>query len=307
MKITKKFQRYLDLSYKISALIGTLIATFIFLADYGPALFNIITNLITKILNSIFPGLPLNYQILNLAIWIAFIASYFVISLPIYFALRKLAAIFIRGLVQHLLNEIRTHIIPESAQQYQKISQEYFDEVSKKIDNLIAKTEPQPPIIHITGDSCTSPGVYKIQEKIFQGLEKTFAEGDTFPPAEHPITRKEIKVTWVYQHPSSIHHGDNVPPAQHTITHQDLVTKILILLSQRKNLGVMTIRNTELPPKYTEKEIQQAIQYCLDQQYIDGPTPVPLSDAALLQITDHGTQELLRRQKAYEDPRPKTL
>ncbi len=240
----------------------------------------------------------------------------------VYATIFALLFIAIRLTTKKTLHTYTGHILLDLQENSLEIAQEAFNHVAAprlqtiedQIDKLLQATKPLSPVSGITKEICELPGLYRVQDKIFRNVEKTFAKGNTFPPLEHPKGNKEIKVTWVYQHPSTAPKNEDTPfnqeiatQQQEITTHQDLVTRILILLHQRKKLGVTTIRNTELPPKFTTPEIHKAIQYCIDQQYVEGPTPVPVSDTALLQVTDAGTQELLRRQEAYQDPRPKTL
>ena len=314
MKISKRLTGFITLIFNTKSAIGGTATTIGLVITQGPKVYKKILEIVTPILEYLYPSMPPQDQILNLLTLIFVILFYILIWLFIFFAFRIISKEILTKYTLHILLDLKEQADEIVAIAFNKIGEERLKGIEDTINKLLQSVTPLTPVSGITTGICTIPGVYKIQEKIFEGLEKTFAKDELFPPATHPLSRKEVKVTWVYQNPTiSEQKRDDPTPHQKKNPHEtkppnkELTTNILSLLERRKHLGLTTIRSTELPPNYTVEEMHNNILHCLEQGYIEGPPPLPQSDDALLQMTEKGTIQLTLMTTTLKDTRPKTL
>ena len=204
MKITQRLKDFISLVVQTVGFLGGIITVLTLIATYGPTVFEQISKRVSITLDYFFPALPLQYQILNLLTWLLFILFYIAVWAFAYFSIRKTSKIFLNRFAHHILLDLQEGAIEVCSAAFDELFQKDLTRVENKIDNITESIKPIMPLSAITGDTCPIPGLYKIQEKVFNGFEKTFAKNDTFPAKLHPQTKKEEKVTWIYQHPQRI-------------------------------------------------------------------------------------------------------
>ena len=201
MKISPRLTERISLIAKrIAQAIGTILV-FTQAAGYAPDIFDNGLTVINSALDYFFPSIPFKYQIINLFAWILLLLFYAATWVFVYYMAKKILKILLRGLVHHILLDLEERAARIYTATFKKLSEEHLKKLEDKTDSILEKIAAVTPISATTGSICTLPGVYKIQEKIFDGFEKTFVENETFPAERHPKTKQEIKITWVYQHP----------------------------------------------------------------------------------------------------------
>ena len=314
MKISRRLKNYISLLFNAASAIGGTITTITLAITQGPIIYKKTLEIVTPALEYLFPSMPLKYQVLNLLTWLLVALFYISTWLFIFYAFRTISKSILNKYTHHILLDLEERAIEICTAAFEEVSLEHLDRLENKIDILHETVTPLTTQSAITGSTCSIPGVYRIQEKIFNGLEKTFAKDDIFLPAMDPESRKEVKVTWVYQNPilsedrkDEQRQSNKSSPRQAQPYNEKLIISILTLLNKRRHLGLTTIRNTELPPHFTVEEMHEHIHHCLEQGYIEGPLPASHSDSALLRITEEGLFQLALMTTTLKDTRSKTF
>lgn len=188
-----------------AAMFGSIAAIVTVASEFGEHrrdIFDAARKIVTSMLDYFFPGIPINYQIFNLIVWLIVIVFLTTIWIIMYLLFRRLFKRFLEGLVLHLILELENPIQKLSSKAYEEILKDQLKGLEDKVDRLYRAVEPLIPPSAISGSVCSIPGVYRIQDEAFQGTEKTFAAGEIFPSVPHPETGVEVKVTWVHQSPA---------------------------------------------------------------------------------------------------------
>ncbi len=127
--------------------------------------------------------------------------------------IEQVAAAAEQGVSRRLENLLQKGLEQKTSEWWARMEQkdrERLDRLEQMISRRLAELQPEPPPHGITGTPCPKSGMYRVQGETPWLIERTFEEGDIFPPAptDHDLVgdrylgKNETKVTWVYQPPS---------------------------------------------------------------------------------------------------------
>ena len=186
MKLSRKTKSFLERCRDIASVFGAVFTTVSVLTNDRVELFEIVLQSISTVLEPFFPGIPANYQIINMIAWIAIIVLAATLVFGIFrlfrWGLDKLTTQFVISLLKDLDDALSEKI--EKA-------------IDKKINQKLKEMQPPTPPHGITYTQCPKSGLYRVQEDV--DIEATFDRGEVFPTVY--INGVERKATWVYQFP----------------------------------------------------------------------------------------------------------
>lgn len=102
-------------------------------------------------------------------------------------------------------------MVSEHHSNLEKMTSEQLLKLDQMISERLVELNPEPPPHGITGTPCPKDGLYRVQGGGLYVIERTFEEGEIFPPAPthfekiagRPLGMNEQKVVWVYQAPKN--------------------------------------------------------------------------------------------------------
>lgn len=202
MKLSKRIKSYARVGARV---IGSLVATItvgLEFGEHGNDILEFARKLVSSVLDHFFPGVPANYQFINLFVWLVIFVLFCICWFILFFIIRRMAERFLKGLISHLVLESEERVKVLNREAFEDVLQGPLEGLEARVKQLHKMVEPLVAPSAISGTTCMLPGVYCIQEEVFQDAERTFAEGEIFPWVPHPVTGVEVKVTWVYQSPA---------------------------------------------------------------------------------------------------------
>lgn len=202
MKLSERIKGYARVGARMIASLVATITVGLEFGEHGNDILEFARKLVSSVLDHFFPGVPVSYQIINLFVWLVILVFFCICWFILFFIIRRMAERFLKGLISHLVLESEERVKVLSRVAFEEVLQGPLEGLEVKVRQLHRVVEPLVAPSAISGTACTIPGVYRIQDDDFQGAEKTFAEGEIFPPVSHPKTGVEVKVTWVHQSPT---------------------------------------------------------------------------------------------------------